>query len=441
MISLSGQLRIAEIFSPNRTSLDGETLGNCCAADRLAANSCVAVSLVDPVLLIQALVALDGRVGAILLVSGALDVNTTTRLINRAGCDVLITDRDELMALDAAVSFEHAIVKGSSPATQKTSWLMTTSGTTGTPKTVPHTLQSLARSVYRFPFDTAPCWGLLYDPTRFAGLQVTLQALIGGGRLVAVDTRRPIGAQIEELARNTCTHLSATPTLWRRILMVPGHETLPLRQATLGGEIVDQATLDAVKTSFPNARITHIYASTEAGVGFSVNDGRAGFPRSYLQGASGGTKLKIADGVLWLRPAHAAPSHSNGTEVDKSGFVRSGDMILEDGERLFFLGRENGVINVGGVKIYPETVEDIVKAVPGVALVQVSSKKNPITGTLVVAEILLEDGANAATVKQTVLERCRNALVREAVPAIIRFVDGFETNAAGKLIRKEGFVG
>ena len=223
--------------------------------------------------------------------------------------------------------------------------------------------------------------------------------------------------------------------------MVPGHETLPLRQATLGGEIADQATLDALKASFPNARITHIYASTEAGVGFSVNDGKAGFPRSYLQGAPGGAKLKIADGVLWLRPAHAAPSHGAETEVDEEGYVRSGDMILEEGDRLFFLGRENGVINVGGVKIYPETVEDIVKAVPGVALVQVSSKKNPITGTLVVAEILLEDGASAATVKQTVLERCRDGLVREAVPAIIRFVDGFETNAAGKLIRKEGFAG
>jgi acyl-CoA synthetase (AMP-forming)/AMP-acid ligase II len=113
-------------------------------------------------------------------------------------------------------------------------------------------------------------------------------------------------------------------------------------------------------------------------------------------------------------------------------------MIEERGDRLIFLGRENGLINVGGVKFYPETVENVVKGVPGVALVQVSAKKNPITGTLVVADILADEGADPAVVKSAILEACRAELVREAVPAIIRFVDGLEINAAGKLVRRQG---
>jgi len=166
-----------------------------------------------------------------------------------------------------------------------------------------------------------------------------------------------------------------------------------------------------------------------------VNDGRAGFPEAYLSAAPGGTRLKLVDGILWLRPATAAAPGSD-VEVDADGYVRSGDMIETRGDRLHFLGRENGVINVGGVKFFPETVEDAVKTVPGVALVQVTSKKNPITGTLVVAEIQVQDGADPAIVKQAILDTCRAKLVREAVPAIVRFVDGFETNAAGKLVRK-----
>jgi acyl-CoA synthetase (AMP-forming)/AMP-acid ligase II len=172
-------------------------------------------------------------------------------------------------------------------------------------------------------------------------------------------------------------------------------------------------------------------------VGFSVNDGRAGFPAAYLQAAPGGVRLKLRDGILWLRPPVPTPP-GPGIEVDEDGYVRSGDMIEERGDRLIFLGRENGLINVGGVKFYPETVENVVKGVPGVALVQVSAKKNPITGTLVVADILADEGADPAVVKSAILEACRAELVREAVPAIIRFVDGLETNAAGKLVRRQG---
>lgn len=438
MTTLAEQLSIVEILGPGGEVMTGKTLGGWGASDCIGNGDCVAVSLEDPVLLIRALIALDGSVDRMLLISSALDCNTTMKLIERVGCIALITDREDLATLDVAISFENAVVEGKVAATHPTTWLMTTSGTTGAPKIVPHTLKSLARSVSRLSSSSSPSWGLLYDPTRFAGLQVTLQALIGGGRLIVVDRRQPIDRQIMELARNACTHLSATPTLWRRILMAPGHQSLKLRQATLGGEIADQATLDALQASFPGARVTHIYASTEAGVGFSVNDGKAGFPKAYLDCAPGGTKLRNKDGVLWLRPPLATPSNRDEIGVDNDGFVRSGDMIVEDGGRVHFLGRENGLINVGGAKIYPETVEDVVKSVSGVALVQVSSKKNPITGTLVVAEVQLVEGFDAAQVKQAILEISRSRLVREAVPAIIRFVDGFETNAAGKLVRKGG---
>jgi hypothetical protein len=40
---------------------------------------------------------------------------------------------------------------------------------------------------------------------------------------------------------------------------------IPLKQITIGGEAVDQVTLDMLRGVFPAARITHIYASTEAG--------------------------------------------------------------------------------------------------------------------------------------------------------------------------------
>ena len=65
--------------------------------------------------------------------------------------------------------------------------------------------------------------------------------------------------------------------------MTPKANHINLLQATLGGEIVDDRILSAITALFPKARIVHIYASTEAGVGFSVSDNRSGFPLNYLK--------------------------------------------------------------------------------------------------------------------------------------------------------------
>ena len=73
------------------------------------------------------------------------------------------------------------------------------------------------------------------------------------------------------------THLSATPSHWRKALMSPAISAVKPRYVRLSGEIADQAVLDHLKVAFPKTPIGHAYASTEAGVGFEVNDGQEGF--------------------------------------------------------------------------------------------------------------------------------------------------------------------
>ena len=54
------------------------------------------------------------------------------------------------------------------------------------------------------------------------------------------------------------------------------------------------ALLNALRKSFPMARITHTYASTEAGLGISVSDGLAGFPVRFLESSKGSVDLKYS---------------------------------------------------------------------------------------------------------------------------------------------------
>lgn len=413
MITLAGSIRADAAVSGacgllGVADLQGGPPSGIAAADR------VALCLRDPLALVRMLAALDGQVEAVLLLSGGLAPDTVAALTAAAGCTRIVSDRADLAALPPATGPRRPEVP--------TRWLMTTSGTTGLPKIVPHTLASLSRST-RAAKGAAPVWGLLYDPTRFAGMQVVLQALIGGGRLV-VPTDGPLPERLARLAAEGVTHLSATPTLWRRILMVPDRG-LELAQITLGGEIADQSTLAALRAAHPQARITHIYASTEAGVGFSVKDGQAGFPAAWLHTPPADVAVDLRDGILWLRPPAAA-------------FIDTGDRAEIVGDRVLFRGRDNGMMNIGGVKVFPETVESVLMTLPEVALAKVSAKASPVTGALVLAEVQLAAGADPAATRARIIETARAALVREAVPAIIRFVSGFETNAAGKIVRSGG---
>jgi acyl-coenzyme A synthetase/AMP-(fatty) acid ligase len=320
--------------------------------------------------------------------------------------------------------------------------VLPTSGTTGTPKLVSHSLESLTRTTRVDIQRAADCrWGLLYDYARFAGLQVVLQALLPGATLIAPSPAASLAKQVTALARGGCTHLSATPTLWRKILMTEGNEQLKLRQITLGGEIVEERVLRALRHRFPQARITHIYASTEAGVGFSVSDGHEGFPANYLAESPAGIELRVRNGKLFVRNSSVQPRYVGTVDqfADDQGFVDTGDLVTLRGDRYVFLGRETGVINVGGNKVHPEEVEQVLMSHPEVWQARVSSKKNPITGSLVVAEIVTgNDVQDPTALRISITDLCHARLARHKVPALIRIVKELPCSATGKLAREDG---
>jgi hypothetical protein len=96
------------------------------------------------------------------------------------------------------------------------------------------------------------------------------------------------------------THVSGKPTFWRGFLLALGARAgeVPLACATLGGEAVDQGTLDRIAHAFPGVAIGHIYAATEAGALFAVRDGKAGFPADWLESGVDGVTLRIVDGMF-----------------------------------------------------------------------------------------------------------------------------------------------
>jgi acyl-CoA synthetase (AMP-forming)/AMP-acid ligase II len=241
------------------------------------------------------------------------------------------------------------------------------------------------------------------------------------------------------------THLSGTPSHWRRALMSPAIRAILPRYVRLSGEIADQAILDNLRAVFPQASIGHAYASTEAGVAFDVNDGLAGFPVSYVEQVRNGVEMKVADGSLRIRSPRTATRYVGMEQValaDRAGFVDTGDIVEPRGDRYFFAGRRGGIINIGGLKVHPEEVEAVINRHPQVRMSLVRPKKSPITGSIVIADVVLKPGCEQASgelqVKNDILELCRSALPRHKVPAAISFVPALAVAATGKLARRHG---
>jgi long-chain acyl-CoA synthetase len=151
-----------------------------------------------------------------------------------------------------------------------------------------------------------------------------------------------------------------------------------------------------------------------------------------------------ADGIgqLMLRgpgmfDAYLQPWASRAEVVDAEGWFATGDLAQCDAEGRYTLkGRSKTVINVGGMKVFPEEVEQVLQQHPGVQRALVSSRAHPLYGEVPVAQFeptvsVLPNVVTPAELR----EHCRQQLASYKVPLTFTAVAALPTTASGKLCR------
>jgi acyl-CoA synthetase (AMP-forming)/AMP-acid ligase II len=139
--------------------------------------------------------------------------------------------------------------------------------TSGAPKIVGHTQEGLTGAIVadNAAHGTPAVWATFYDIRHYGGLQIFLRAIIGGGSMVLLQPDEAIADHVARLRQHGVTHISGTPSHWRKLLTSGSASGFSPRYVRLSGEIADQAVLDGLSRAFPEASIGHAYASTEAG--------------------------------------------------------------------------------------------------------------------------------------------------------------------------------
>ena len=190
---------------------------------------------------------------------------------------------------------------------------------------------------------------------------------------------------------------------------------------TYGTEVMPITTLKAINEEMPDVKIRQTYGLTEMGI-FSTKSK----DNSSLWMKVGGDSIetKIKDNILFIRSPYSMLGYLNApSPFDDEGWYNTGDEVRVDGEYLHILGRKEEIINVGGEKVFPAEIENVLLSIPNVRDVVVYGKKSPITGQIVVAQFCLINDEDEKAFKKRVLQYAKEHLEPYKIPRIIMVSD------------------
>ncbi|MFZ1062290.1 MAG: AMP-binding protein [Acidimicrobiales bacterium] len=320
---------------------------------------------------------------------------------------------DELQALEAtAVLSENGrtVRRAGRAVDDEIGLVMLTSGSSGTPKAAELTWNALAASASMtheyLRTNESTVWYPVLPANHIGGLAVILRAVFEDARLLWGEPD-----DLERAPQRGATHVALVRTQLAR------HDVSGFEKVLLGG---------ARPPSALETNIISTWGMTETGSGV-VYDGR---PLSGVEVASVAGELAVRSPTLFrsyrsqTRPRILGPD-------GRDDWFPTGDAGDVVNGRVTVKGRMGFVINTGGEKIWPDDLESVISAVPGVLDVAVTGVPDPEWGERVVALVVADGHELDAPIAQVSQER----IGPWAKPKEIRYVDTIPRTANGKIRR------
>jgi long-chain acyl-CoA synthetase len=311
--------------------------------------------------------------------------------------------------------------------------ILFTSGSTGRAKAALH---SVDRFLHKFdrPGRALRTLAFLHFD-HVAGVDTLLYTLVAGGALV-VPSDRAAAAICALIEAAEVEVLSTSPSFLRLLWAsgaADGRNLSSLAVITYGSEPMDAGTLRRVNELFPKARISQKYGTTETGAPRTISRSNDSL---WVQIADDGVETQVREGILWIRSEGTFLGYLNApTPFDDDGWYCTGDLVEQDGEWLRILGREGDTINVGGEKVSPVEVEQVILELDEVVAAAVSGRAHPLMGQIVTARVSLRPGVDEAKAETLVRRHCRSRLPRHKVPVTVDVAKGTLSSDRQKILR------
>lgn len=285
-------------------------------------------------------------------------------------------------------------------------------GTTGRPKAILHDL-SLFLKRFETPRPTLRTINfLLFD--HIGGINTLLHTLFNRGVVVA-PVSRSVDSVLDVCRRYSVEVLPTTPTFLRMMLIsgaVPDQVPASLKVITYGTERMDQPTLDELCRLLPSVDFRQTFGMSELGIVRVKSEARDSL---FMKVGGEGVETRIVENVLHIRSETRMLGYLNApSPFDDDGWYNTKDVVEQRGAMIKVVGRDSDVINVGGLKFMAAEVERVALEFPGVGMVKVTSRQNPITGQHV--EMIVKPTKTDLFDKSALIEYLKNRLQSHMIP-------------------------
>jgi long-chain acyl-CoA synthetase len=333
--------------------------------------------------------------------------------------------------------------------------LLYTSGTTGRPKGVMLTHRNIVDNAVTFAavhfgaedrlLIAAPlfhCWGLING---------VIAMFAVGGSAVAVR-RYQTKTVLDLIERARPTQLLGVPTMINYMARSPGivvRDRSSLRAVLCAAAPMPHELIDVLVRDW-RVGYAESYGLTETSPVITTTTPAAMRPGSCGR-AMGDTELKVVDaegkalpagavGELWARGTAISAGYFQQPEATRAvftadGWFKTGDVVrIDDEGYVYIVDRAKDMINVGGEKVYPRDVEELLHRHPAVADAVVVGILDPDLGEVVKA--LVVRGPGQALSADEVIAYLRPLVARFKVPRVVEFVDAVPRSPSGKALRR-----
>lgn len=333
--------------------------------------------------------------------------------------------------------------------------LLYTSGTTGRPKGVMLTHLNIIDNAVQFArvhygsndrlLVAAPlfhCWGLINGVLAMFSVAAT-----------AIVLRRFKAEPVLELMENIRpTQFLGVPAMVNHLTHAPsrsGRDLQSLRvvhsaAAPMPAELIDALQRDwkvGYAESYGLTEVSPVITTTTPAEMRPGSCGRAMGDTVLKVVGSEGQTLSVGEiGELWASGTAVSAGYFNRPDATAEVFVaggwfRTGDIVRMDIDGYVYLvDRAKDMINVGGEKVYPRDVEEVLFRHPAVADAVVLGAPDPILGEIPRAVVVLKQGATATA--DELIAFMRPLLATFKVPRAIEFVEAIPRSPSGKALRR-----
>ncbi|WP_276883984.1 ANL family adenylate-forming protein [Campylobacter cuniculorum] len=360
------------------------------------------------------------------------DENEIENKLKEAGISVYFKENDFIFKEYSPSS--HKLLKDLKEA----GLILFSSGSTGKPKAILHNLNTLLESyLSKKAKNMNILLFLMFD--HIGGLNTLFNCLSIGACGVAIKDRKNVDSLAFSIEKYKISLLPASPSLLNLMLCSKVHERYKLsslKLITYGTEKMPDSLLKRLKAEFKGVRFHQTFGTSEVGIAQTKTY------ENFIKLEN--IDYKIIDNELYLKSKTQSLGYLNASNeaFRADGYFATGDLVelvkINGEEYLKIIGRNKELINVGGEKVMPEEVENVLLEFDFIADCLVFAKANALTGQSVAAKIVLKEGFcfDSLELKKKIKALCKDKLAPYKIPSKIEIVERLQMSNRFKKVRK-----